>query len=284
MSCARWRWMDQLLPVLFIASGLCATDAIAGTPVQGHGDTRFGLHHARRNNHGFYPERGFKLRSRTGTNLTHDNHYLFGPSAIPMEGGTGYYQNQDILMHSAYYAPTDGFNIGAGLQVGSVITSRATGSSGPLFHVRMAASGELGNGVHAGGFVMGVRLGPQQELNGDVMLPSTLGLGAAQVTFGNDPVNVTASVGTTVSSDGFGKGPMYGLAALWHISEHVALITENWNFPLGTGEHTEQYKVYSYGARITHRTMAFDAAFAINEDLSEFFFLGVPVLGFSLKL
>lgn len=230
--------------------------------------------------HNFAPGKTKRLRSRTSSNLTHDNHYLFGPSAIPMERGSGYYQNQDILMHSVYYAPTDGFGIGCGVQAASLFSSLAVGSHGPMFHVRMNAGGPVGNGLHMGGFVMGVRIGTDLSLNDDVRLPTTIGLGAAQATFGTDPFQVTVSIGTTVDRTGAGDGPLVSLAGLWHITEHVAFISENWNIPFGP----EQYRIYSYGARITHRSMAFDAAFAINDDLGEIFFLGVPVLGFSLRL
>ncbi len=230
--------------------------------------------------HNFAPGKTKRLRSRTSSNLAHDNHYLFGPSAIPMERGTGYYQNQDILMHSVHYAPTDGLTIGGGVQAASLFSSLAAGSHGPMFHVRMNGGGSVGNGLHMGGFVMGVRIGTDLSLNDEVRLPTTIGLGAAQATFGTDPFQVTVSIGTTVDRTGAGDGPLVSLAGLWHITEHVAFITENWNIPFGP----EQYRIYSYGARITHRAMAFDAAFAINEDLGEIFFLGVPVLGFSLRL
>lgn len=230
--------------------------------------------------HSFSPDKTKRLRSRTTSNLTHDNHYLFGPSAIPMERGNGYYQNQDILMHSVYFAPTDGVSIGGGVQAASLFSSLATGSHGPMFHLRMTASGSVGNGLHMGGFLMGVRIGTDLKLNDEVGLPTTIGLGAAQATIGRDPFQVTVSMGTTVDKTGTGDGPLIGLAALWHITEHVAFITENWNIPFGP----EQYRIYSYGARVTHRAMAFDAAFAINEDLDDIIFLGVPVLGFSLRL
>ncbi len=225
-------------------------------------------------------DRGFRLRSRTGTNRTHDNHYLFGPSAIPLEGGTGYYQNQDILLHSAYYAPVEGLSIGAGVQAWSLITLKAEGSHGPMVHCRLNASGEVGNSFHAGGFLMGVRMGNDYELSDQVRIPTTLGLAGAQATVGTDPVNITITIGTTLYDGGFSEGPLLGLAGLWHLSDKVALITENWHVPLGKGE----YRVYSYGMRYTHRTMAFDAAFAVNEELRDVFVLGLPILGFSLQL
>lgn len=272
MTGGRWWWTFALLllPVLGLAddgagsSG--ANDARLRTGSMGSGRAT--------------PERGFRLRSRTGNNLTHDNHYLFGPSAIPLESGTGYYQNQDILMHSAYFAPVEGLTFGAGVQAWSLITLSAQGSHGPMFHFRVNASTEVGSGFHAGGFVMGARIGHDYELSDQVRVPTMLGMGGAQATFGGDPVNVTLTVGTTAYDGGFSDGPLFGLAALWHISEKVAFITENWHVPLGPGE----YRLYSYGARYTHRTMAFDAAFAVNDDLTDFFFLGVPVLGFSLEL
>ena len=221
-----------------------------------------------------------KLRSRTTLHKVHDNHYLFGPSAIPLEGGTGYYQNQDILVQSAFYAPVEGLTLGVGVQMASLVSSVALGAHGPMAYFRVNGGGHVGKGLYLGGFVMGVRIGKNYTLSDSLHLPASIGVGAAQATFNADPVHVTVSVGATADQDGHSRDPLLGLAGLWHITDRVAFITENWSIPFGENK----YRTYSYGARFTHRAMAFDAAFLVNKDLSEFFVLGLPVLGFSLRL
>ena len=209
----------------------------------------------------------------------HDGHYLFGPSAIPMERGTGYYQNQDVLLHSIYFAPSDGMALGGGIQVGSLFSTAAGGSKGPMVHARLTAGGEMGSNIHAGGFVMGFRSGVDISVSEEVSIPSTLGLAAGQVTLGTDPFHITTSIGVSFDRNGMGESPLLGIAALWHVSGRVALLSENWHLPLGS----ETYRVYSLGARFVHRSMAFDGAFAFNSDLVDITPLGAPVIGFSLR-
>lgn len=220
-----------------------------------------------------------KLRKRGHSNATHDSHYLFGPSPIPMEGGSGLYQSHDLLMQSVYFTPVSGFTFGGGIQVASLITLGAQGSSGPIFHLRVNGGGPLGNGLYAGGFAMGMRLGPDQEINDTIKISSTMGIGGAQIGAGNEHFHVTVSAGVQVDQNGLEDRPVWGFAGLWHVGDRVAIITENWDLPLGP----DRYRVYSYGARIKHRAMALDVAFAYNKEMADFFFLGVPVLGFSMK-
>lgn len=225
------------------------------------------------------PGKTKRLRPRTSSNRMHDGHYLFGPSAIPMERGTGYYQNQDVLLHSIYFAPSDGMALGGGIQVGSLFSTAAGGSKGPMVHARLTAGGEMGSNIHAGGFVMGFRSGVDISVSEEVSIPSTLGLAAGQVTLGTDPFHITTSIGVSFDRNGMGESPLLGIAALWHVSGRVALLSENWHLPLGS----ETYRVYSLGARFVHRSMAFDGAFAFNSDLVDITPLGAPVIGFSLR-
>lgn len=224
--------------------------------------------------------RGRRLRSRGASPLAHDSHYFFGPSAIPLEGGQGYYQNVSILMHSAYFAPVTGLQIGAGLQVGSLITSIATRSGGPIVHLRVGASGRIGGGnMHLGGFAMGARVTASPPFNDREPLSLTVGIAAMQATFGGELLNVTLTGGWGYENGQLTDSPVIGLSGLWHITDLICFVTENWQLPFGRSD----YRIFSYGARFTHRKMAFDAGFAVNKDLAEFFVLGVPLVGFALR-
>ncbi|GEM_PF-2061870 len=224
--------------------------------------------------------RGRRLRSSGTSPLAHDSHYFFGPSAIPLEGGQGYYQNVSILMHSAYFAPVTGLQIGAGLQVGSLITSLATRSGGPIVHLRVGGSGRIGQGsMHLGGFAMGARVTASPPFNDREPLSLTVGIAAMQATFGGDLLHVTLTGGWGYENGELTDSPVIGLSGLWHITDLICFVTENWQFPFGRSD----YRVFSYGARFTHRKMAFDAGFAVNKDFAEFFVLGVPLVGFALR-
>lgn len=211
-----------------------------------------------------------KLRNRTSGPTVHDGHYVFGPSAIPIEGGGGYYQNVSILMHSAYYAPFTGLTIGGGLQVGSLISSIATKSGGPIVHLRINGGARLARShVYLGGFAMGARITASIPFENTEPVPLTIGLLAAQGTFGGELLHITTTVGWGVENGALTTGPLLGLSGLWHITDLVCVLTENWQLPFVGRE----YRVFSYGVRFTHRKMAFDIAFANNKDLSDFFIL-----------
>ena len=221
-----------------------------------------------------------KLRNRTSGPTVHDGHYVFGSSAIPIEGGGGYYQNISILMHSAYYAPFTGLTIGGGLQVGSLISSIATKSGGPIVHLRINGGARLARSqVYLGGFAMGARITASIPFENTEPIPRNIGLLAMQATFGGALLHVTTTLGWGTENGALTAGPLIGISGLWHITDLVCVLTENWQLPFVDRE----YRVFSYGVRFTHRKMAFDIAFANNKDLSDFFILGVPLVGFSLR-
>lgn len=217
---------------------------------------------------------------RSHANTTHDTHYLFGTSAIGLEGGRGYYQVHDVLLHSACFSPVKGFAIGGGVQVASLLSSLASREREPFVFARASFGGKLGGGAHLGGFVLAARTSVSPSARERSTFPVSLGLGGAQLTVGTDRAHATITVGGAMDDNGMKDRPLFGLAGLVHLTDRFCLITEHWQLPFGT----DGYRVHGYGVRFTHRAMALDAAFAVNSELSDFFFLGVPVLGLSLRL
>src|SRR5262245_12760455 len=63
-----------------------------------------------------------QLRGQWKPNL-HASHTFFGPSAINMEQGQGYYQNSYVLVHSAWFAPLNNVSVGGGFQLVSLVNS-----------------------------------------------------------------------------------------------------------------------------------------------------------------
>lgn len=225
-------------------------------------------------------KRGSRMLHRSRSNTTHDTHYLFGTSAIAMESGRGCYQVHDVLLHSASFSPVQGLAIGGGVQVASLVSSLASREREPLLFARASFSGKLGGGAHLGGFALAARTSVSPSARERSTFPVSLGLGGAQLTLGNDRAHATISIGGAMDDRGMKDRPLFGLAGLVHLTDHFCLITEHWQLPFGP----DGYRVHGYGVRFTHRAMALDAAFAVNRELADFFFLGVPVLGLSLRL
>ncbi|HRH37863.1 MAG TPA: hypothetical protein PK760_05930 [Flavobacteriales bacterium] len=221
-----------------------------------------------------------RLRLRGGLNTKHDSHYLFGPSAIPMEVGKGYYQNQDVVLHSAYFSPRQGLSFGGGIQLASIWSSITKDQGSPMFHLRVNGGGQIREGLYVGAFAMGLGIGGAYSIAEGIKTPNKLGLFAAQATVGKDRFHITTSIGISVEDGGVADKPLIGIAGLWHPGQRLALLTESWSIPIRIIE----YRVYTYGVRFKHRGMAFDGCFAYNNELKDIFFLGAPVLGFSLSL
>jgi len=133
--------------------------------------------------------------------------------------------------------------------------------------------------MHLGGFAMGARVTASPPFNDREPLSLTVGIAAMQATFGGDLLHVTLTGGWGYENGELTDSPVIGLSGLWHITDLICFVTENWQFPFGRSD----YRVFSYGARFTHRKMAFDAGFAVNKDFAEFFVLGVPLVGFALR-
>lgn len=225
----------------------------------------------------FSPGRG---RHRFGAwdNNQHGTHYLFGPSGVRMAQGEGYYHNAYMLMHQAWYAPVEGFAFGGGFQALSVVRALG-GFNEPIAFLGLRGSGQIGNGLFVGGFVMGAHLGavaPFDELDEDL---SNIGLGAAQLCFGKPDLQITASFGWGMYGEGLTEHPLYGIGGLARLGQKVAIVSENWSLPFGKAP----IRITSLAGRFMHKKFAADVGFAYTEEFREFFFLGVPYVGLALR-
>lgn len=208
----------------------------------------------------------------------HGSHYLFGPSAVRMDQGEGYYQNAYMLLHQAYYAPVDGLAIGGGFQALSVVRALG-GFNEPIAFLCLRGSGAVGSGLYLGAFAIGAHLGaaaPFDEVDPEL---SNIGLFAGQITVGTPDLQFTGSFGWGAYSEGVTERPLYGLSGLVRVGGRAAIVSENWSLPFGP----EPVQLYSYAGRFMYRKFAADVGFVISDQFEDFFVLGVPFVGMALR-
>ena len=208
----------------------------------------------------------------------HGEHYLFGPSAIPLEGGEGYYHTAYMILHSAWIAPVNGLAVGGGFQALSVIAS-FRGVNDPIVFLGLRGSVPVGNGIHLGLFGLGAPPSTAAPFHQPAIPVPHVALGVAQVTLGDHDLQITGSFGWGTTASGLTEHPAFALGGLLRITDRVAFISENWSLPFGR----EPYRIYTYGVRFMHRKFAGDVAFLINREFTRFFATGIPYVGIALR-
>jgi len=216
----------------------------------------------------------------------HPTRYFFGPSAIPLEKGEGYFQNAYILANSVQVGVTDHFSIGGGIVI-------------PIFFFVTPKIGfKVGKNVYLGGGVLAAT-----AFTSDI----SIGLGVAygSLTLGNKENNFTINLGwgfmrnevynsQTSNSDykwEFSKKPMMTFSGALRVAPMCSLITENWvfatkdyNYDSNISQDTYTYKyhkVLSFGFRIMNQRNAFDIALALPTIDNQT--IGLPYFDYTFK-
>jgi len=214
----------------------------------------------------------------------HPTRYFFGPSAIPLNKGDGYYQNAYIIANGLQYGVSDHLSIGGGVVI-------------PIFfYITPKVGYKIGKNVYAGGGI----------LVGSAFIPDVtfgLAIGYGSMTFGNKENNFTINAGwgyykeedynsTSGNYDtqwSFSPKPLFSFNGSVRLAERVSLITENWvipyreyNYDTPDNDYTFRYgSVLSLGLRIMGEKHAFDIAMAVPaiEDI----LFALPFVGYSFK-
>lgn len=189
--------------------------------------------------------------------------YLFGPSAIPLKKGEGYYQNAYFAVNSVNVGVTDNISIGGGL-MGFIL---------PFATIK--ASGKVARNVYAGGGMLYSML--PGFGNGRVTHAGILfGVG----TVGTVEHNFTGGLGYGFFNSEMTDGPIVTLNGMTRIGKRVSLVSENWLVPVSAPSY---YGVYSYAVRIMGEKHSFDLGFLNNRDFFQFLPLGIPYVDYVLK-
>lgn len=197
----------------------------------------------------------------SGPNIANPNstRYFFAPSAIPLQKGSGYYQNAYILSNSVSFGITDKFTLGGGVIIPL------------LFYTTPKISWKLGDKVYLGaGMIAATTIIPDLIISG--------GIPYGIFTFGNTEDNITLGTGYGLLwNDGDFKDsgkPIVTLNAMKRLNDRFHLVSENWLLAFvteseylisegyydtkggyvpseyGTKEITETYAALSLGLRI----------------------------------
>lgn len=194
----------------------------------------------------------------------HATRYFYGPSAIGLKKGEGYYQNTYLVLNSFNVGISDNISIGGGLELISTFAAKD-----PIFFITPKVSYKVAEKFHAGCGILYARF------TSDF---GSLGTVFATGTYGTTDNNITGSLGWGFVDSEFSKRPIITISGMKRISKRAALVTENWLIPSG-----EYYGLISYGVRFFGEKIAVDLAFINNRDIAEEIIIGIPYVSFTVK-
>ena len=221
----------------------------------------------------------------------HPTRYFFGPSAIPLNKGEGYFQNAWILANSVQIGLTDHFSIGGGMVVpflffitpkfGYKVSDYIHLGGGIIVASTISKEANFGVGAAYGSFTVGTF-----ENNFTI----NAGWGAVKEVNNNyDPLTQTS---TSSSAWKLSKRPMFTFSGMARIARKFAVISENWVFSTkdyegynqitNTNNYTRKYHtVLSAGFRFLGEKNSFDFGLAIPVIKEST--IGIPYLDYVFK-
>jgi small nuclear ribonucleoprotein (snRNP)-like protein len=169
---------------------------------------------------------------------SNETRYFFGPSAIPIKKGKGYYQNVLLTTNFVNYGLFKNVSIGGGVEFISLLLGSPVWFLTPKVGFKVSENSHVG-----GGFIMAGFSGSGT---------STLGYGV--YTFGNSESNLTVGAGYGLISGEFSNRPTIMVSGTHRIGNNAALLMENYFIPVGV---TTNY-VGTFGIRLLAPKNSFD--------------------------
>ena len=202
----------------------------------------------------------------------HPTRYFFGPSAIPLKKGEGYFQNVWVFANSVQIGITDHFSMGGGMVIPI------------LFFVTPKFGYKVADYVHVGGGAI---------IASTISTSFSFGVAAAygSVTLGNNENNFTLNLGwgavnqensnsTTGNSKAsweLSKKPIVTYSGMVRIARKFALVSENWVFSTKDYENSSNSATIDQYSYNYHTVMS--AGFRFLGEKSSFDFgLVVPII------
>ena len=181
--------------------------------------------------------------------------YFFAPSGLQLKKGEGYYQNAWLIYNQVSYGVSDHFTVGMSM------TPFGTGGT-------VKFGGKLSDKVNV-------------SAGGIALVPFTdddpLGIGFANITFGDERKNLSISAGLGFS-DGSDNITMLNVSAMLEVSSNLWLITENYQiFQTGWNGNPDNLTIISMGVRRASRSRDILWDYALIAIPSEEIF-GIPWL------
>lgn len=202
----------------------------------------------------------------------HATRLIFGPTAIPLRKGEGYFSDFWIFLISSAVGVTDRFTIGGGMSlVPGIDINENIFFILPKFTVVNRPKFTLA----VGGLAAHVGVGSGDDLSVDDN--RSLGVLYGVATTGSRESNLSLGLGWGYVGGTVSDRPVVTIGGQHRISQRMALISENWFLPFDKSNGS----VLSYGLRFIGEKIAVDLAFATP--IEDAIFPGVPLLGFTIK-
>lgn len=198
---------------------------------------------------------------------------FYGPTALGMEKGKGYYQNILVVWNHFAYAFTDYFTLGIDFEIVSIL-ARLSGEQlfednpMPLTALTPKFSYGVAENVHLGlGAIFLFVPGTDYYFDGGI----TYLVG----TYGDKDRNATLGFGIPfIEGDYEAKSPIMTLSGQYRVSRKISLVSENWFiFPEGDDS---VYFIGVQGMRYLARKLTWDFGLGIFAGGGEFTFIPVP--------
>lgn len=183
----------------------------------------------------------------------HDTRYFFGPTAIPIKKGHGYYQNIMVLGHFVNVGITKNLSIGGGFEFISLFLRQ------PIVFLTPKVGFKLTNKVHMGGGLLFVHA-----------FESNFGIAYAAGTIGSSETNVSLGVGYGFSNGEANKLPTFMISGQHRVSKVVSLMTEN--YIISTSNEVVVFGIQ--GVRLLTEKSAFDIGLGIYPEIIK---SGIPI-------
>lgn len=180
----------------------------------------------------------------------HETRYFFGPSGIPVKKGKGYYQNVLVTTNFVNYGVTKNISIGGGFEFISTILGS------PVWFFTPKVGGDITESVHLGGGLLMAGFAAEGT--------ATLGYGV--ITLGHSETNLSIGIGFGLTDGEISDYPAIMISGTHRVSSSIALLTENYIFPNGSGE-----ALYFgiHGLRILSEKNAFDIGVIVTPEISD---------------
>lgn len=196
--------------------------------------------------------------------------HFFSPAAIPLSKNEGYYQNFYVAFNMVNWGLTEHYSMGVAAVpfmwfVQDGLNIAITGKLGYQLSSKWHASG---------GYIAGA-------------IPSYTygGIAFGLITYGSTDNNFTVGLGysslwpTNQSEmEADQQSLVINTAGMYRISDHFALVSENWYFV------EPDFLIISYGGRYMGEKISVDVGFINNKDIASTIPVGVPLLGVVIHL
>jgi hypothetical protein len=205
--------------------------------------------------------------------------YFLGPTAIPMEKNTGYYQNSYILFNEGYYGFTNWFSLGVGFEFLSTFITMANPPFRPIILAHPKVAFKVADKLYTSvsGLYINATIFDDDETS---EMEGTFGVLIGQLTYGSKENNITAGIAWGYSWSGIADTPILTLGGQYRVAKRMALATENYFVPKSGDGY---YPVFMYGMRFLGEKMCFDLAFINTTDVMKADIIGIPYVGITVN-